>query len=300
MVTIPEDNLESMSAGQEQVIISETINDQKKLHIHKEGAGYNTLDPHAPRMLPDGKVASRLTSFIIRGTRLPSRLQKVVAEYESTYLVPIPRGAGVTTIAAGWKPQWKQIFSQQMMRVSSDADLEIVIEVGSGMGDQAVHYAIEHPEKSVLALEVWDEGRAQTMRKAQSVGGIDNLRLLFADATIFLPLLEPNSIAEVWTFFPDPWRKARHHRRRLVRNEFAQAVYRAIKPGGVWRIATDWDNYAQSITQVIQDSQFIPVSGGEADFIVPRWTQRIMTKFEAKGLAAGRQIFDFSAYKPNI
>lgn len=286
---------------------------------------YKTNDPYSPRLLPDGRVASRLTSFVIRGTRIKPHLAQVMRNYGQHFEILVPRGAGEQTVADTWNPDLQAIFPAR----NRNSNRPLVLEIGSGMGDQAVSWAKSNLHSDLLALEVWDEGRAQTIKKAVCNSVLENLRLMQVDATLLIERFEPNTFAEIWTFFPDPWRKSRHHRRRLIQPGFSRQVWRVLKPGGKWRIATDWEEYATHIDEVLSTSQPAwqvcdetlesqenqknlgnpPVasaqskaknSGGkdyEYNFQVARWPGRVLTKFEKKGLKAGRKIVDFCAMK---
>lgn len=132
-------------------------------------------------------------------------------------------------------------------------------------------------------------GVAQTL-VAMRHAGIDNVRMAIVNAPEALAtMLAPASVREVRTWFPDPWHKARHHKRRVITVGFTELVARVLEPGGLWRIATDWDDYAEWIDDVLTTSPF--VAGGPA----PRFEGRVETRFERKGLAAGRNIHDFEA-----
>jgi tRNA (guanine-N7-)-methyltransferase len=98
----------------------------------------------------------------------------------------------------------------------------------------------------------------------------------------------PGEVAELWTFFPDPWPKARHHKRRLVNATFAALVASRLARGATWRLATDWDDYAARMQEVLDAEPGL--TGG----VVDRWADRPVTKFERKGLAAGRTITDLA------
>ena len=102
-------------------------------------------------------------------------------------------------------------------------------------------------------------------------------------------LLGPDEVSELWTFFPDPWPKQRHQRRRLVGPEFAQLAATRLAPGGLWRLATDWGDYAQQMVDVLDTEPLLEnVYGGPA----PRFEDRPLTRFERRGLEAGRDITD--------
>ena len=110
-----------------------------------------------------------------------------------------------------------------------------------------------------------------------------------ADAVpVFETLLPAGSVREVWTFFPDPWPKTKHHKRRIVQPAFASLVARVLEPGGLWRLATDWSDYAESMLEVLDAHP--DFEGGE----VERFDVRPMTRFERRGIAAGRSIHDLT------
>ena len=164
----------------------------------------------------------------------------------------------------------------------------LVVEVGCGVGESLAVLAAAHPEVDVLGLEVWRPGVAGALWRLEEAG-VDNVRLLGVDAAWCLEhLFAPGSLAEVWTFFPDPWRKTRHHKRRLVQAGFASAVARALRPGGVWRLATDWAAYAVQMADVLDAEPLL--AGG----VTPRWEERPVTRFERRGAEAGRGIVDLT------
>ena len=101
-------------------------------------------------------------------------------------------------------------------------------------------------------------------------------------------LFGPGELAELWTFFPDPWHKTRHHKRRLVTPAFAALAASRLAPGAVWRLATDWADYAEQMVEVLDAEPLL--TGG----VVPRWDERPVTRFERRGLAAGRTIIDLT------
>src|SRR5690606_14541673 len=120
----------------------------------------------------------------------------------------------------------------------------LVVEVGSGNGEALVRAARERPDLDLLGFEVWLPGIGHALAQVQAAGADGtrpgNLRLVPADAAQALgTLLAPGSVEEVWTFFPDPWPKTRHHKRRLVTPQFARTVATVLRPGGLWRLATD-------------------------------------------------------------
>jgi tRNA (guanine-N7-)-methyltransferase len=164
----------------------------------------------------------------------------------------------------------------------------LIVEIGSGVGEATAVLAAARPDHDVLALEVWRPGVADTLWRLAEAGA-DNVRLCSVDAVWVLEhLVDPDWLAELWTFFPDPWPKTRHHKRRLVDPRFAALAAGRLAPGATWRLATDWSHYAEQMREVLDAEPLL--AGGP----VPRWTDRPVTRFERKGLEAGRGITDLA------
>jgi tRNA (guanine-N7-)-methyltransferase len=155
--------------------------------------------------------------------------------------------------------------------------------------------AARRPEANLLAFEVFEPAVASTLSRLERTG-VDNVRLVVADGSQAIATALPEgSITELWTFFPDPWHKSRHHKRRLVNPGFAAVVARALVPGGVWRLATDWDDYAEHAAAVLAaEPGLVPLHDGTA----PRWAERPLTRYEQRGIAAGRTITDLAWRRP--
>lgn len=183
----------------------------------------------------------------------------------------------------------------------------LIVEIGGGAGDCIVEAAAAQPELDFLGIEVWRPGVAQTIAKAVH-RQVTNLRLVQADALPAVQtFLAQGSVQEVWTFFPDPWPKTKHHKRRLVQDGFADAVARVLVDGGVWRLASDWADYAWQLRDVAEGNALLqnPHQGrlaapgdqerdpaGARGGFAPRFDGRVMTRFERKGLAADRIVRD--------
>jgi tRNA (guanine-N7-)-methyltransferase len=174
------------------------------------------------------------------------------------------------------------------VRAAFGREAPLVVEIGSGVGEATVPLAAARPEHDVLAFEVWQPGVADTLHRIARTG-VRNVRLMSVDAVWSLEhLLGEGSLAELWTFFPDPWPKARHHRRRLVGRAFAALAASRLVPGGTWRLATDWADYAEHMVEVLDREPLL--TGGR----VPRWADRPLTRFERRGLEAGREVTDLA------
>ncbi len=162
----------------------------------------------------------------------------------------------------------------------------LVVEIGPGVGEATGVLAAARPDHDVLALEVWRPGVASALAEVAAAGA-RNVRFCAIDAAWSLEhLVGPGALAELWTFFPDPWPKTRHHKRRLVNGPFASLAASRLVPGGTWRLATDWADYAEQMREVLDAEP--QLEGG----VVPRWSERPVTKFERKGVEVGRSITD--------
>jgi tRNA (guanine-N7-)-methyltransferase len=222
-------------------------------------------------------------SFARRGGRLTERQQAAWDALAAKHVVDVPRSGPSTSVDSSFELDVAATFGRSA---------PLIVEIGSGRGESLVAEAKAQPDINFLGLEVYVPGVAQTLVAMRHVGA-DNIRMAIVNAPeAFATMLAPGSVSEVRTWFPDPWHKARHHKRRLITVEFTQLVARALAPPGIWRIATDWDDYATWIADVLTTSPF--VEGGP----VPRFAGRIETRFERKGVAAGRVIHDFEARPP--
>jgi tRNA (guanine-N7-)-methyltransferase len=164
----------------------------------------------------------------------------------------------------------------------------LIVEIGSGIGEATAALAAARPDHDVLALEVWRPGIADSLWRIAEAGA-QNVRLCSVDAVWVLEhLVQPAGLAELWTFFPDPWPKTRHHKRRLVDPPFAALAASRLAPGATWRLATDWAHYAAQMRDVLDAEPLL--EGGP----VPRWEDRPLTRFERKGIDAGRAITDLA------
>ena len=167
----------------------------------------------------------------------------------------------------------------------------LIVEIGCGVGDTTAALAAARPSYNILGFEVWRPGIAETFRRLEQ-SGAGNVRMMSVDAAWAIEhLLAPGTVSELWTFFPDPWPKKRHHRRRLVSPRFAAVAASRLTPGGTWRLATDWQPYADQMTAVLSHEALLEsVDDGPAS----RWAERPVTRFERRGIEAGRPIIDLA------
>jgi tRNA (guanine-N7-)-methyltransferase len=164
-----------------------------------------------------------------------------------------------------------------------------ILEIGSGMGETTVAIANQQPDKDFLAVEVHAPGIGSLLDKVEKLQ-LSNLRVIRHDAVAVLQkMLSDESLEGIHIFFPDPWPKARHHKRRLIQPNFVSLLCSRIKPGGYLHIATDWGNYAEQILYVLNNEK--QLANTAADY-APRPLYRPLTKFEQRGLQLGHTIYD--------
>lgn len=170
-------------------------------------------------------------------------------------------------------------------------DAPVVLEIGFGMGDSLAQMAAAEPDKDFIGVEVHSPGVGRLMHLIDE-SGIENLRAYCDDAVEVLEqCIADNSLSRVQIYFPDPWHKKRHHKRRLVQPEFVQLLRRKLKPGGVIHLATDWENYAEHMMLVMSGAEGFRNTQGEGVF-APRPDYRPVTKFEKRGERLGHGVWD--------
>jgi tRNA (guanine-N7-)-methyltransferase len=225
--------------------------------------------PHH-RYTPDGRRLREVLSYSRRGSRFTPAQQAAWDAHHEAWVIP------------------EDAVDQPGFRLADwfGREAPLVVEIGSGVGEATAVLAAARPAYDVLALEVWRPGVASSLA-AVAATGATNVRFCSVDAVWVLQHLVPaHSLAALWTFFPDPWPKTRHHKRRLVSPPFAALAASRLTVGAQWRLATDWTDYAQQMRAVLDAEPAL--SGG----VVPRWDERPVTRFERKGIQAGRSITD--------
>jgi tRNA (guanine-N7-)-methyltransferase len=165
----------------------------------------------------------------------------------------------------------------------------VVVEVGSGMGETTTRIAAENPESNYLAIEVHAPGVGSLLRQIGEEA-LTNVRVLQHDAVeVLRDMIPPASLAAIHVFFPDPWPKKRHHKRRLVQPPFAELAASRLAPGGRLHIATDWQEYADRILEVLSTTPGLRNAG---EGFAPRPPWRPETKFECRGRRLGHGVWD--------
>ena len=167
----------------------------------------------------------------------------------------------------------------------------VTLEIGFGMGASLVEMAAARPQQNFLGIEVHQPGVGACLMSAKEAG-LGNLRVMCHDAVEALENMIPDdSLSLVQLFFPDPWHKARHNKRRIVQVPFAELVRRKLRPGGVFHMATDWQPYAEHMLDVMRQVADFRNLSPRNDY-VPRPEFRPLTKFEQRGQRLGHGVWD--------
>ncbi len=165
----------------------------------------------------------------------------------------------------------------------------LVLEIGFGMGQSLIEMCVAQPETNFLGIEVHLPGVGRILREAETQN-VHNLRVYKEDAVEVLEQCIPDeSLDCVQLFFPDPWHKKKHHKRRIVQPAFVELVRRKLKVGGCFHMATDWENYAEHMLEVMSAA---PGYDNMAEGYHPRPETRPLTKFEARGHRLGHGVWD--------
>ncbi|HHQ68794.1 MAG TPA: tRNA (guanosine(46)-N7)-methyltransferase TrmB [Halothiobacillaceae bacterium] len=167
----------------------------------------------------------------------------------------------------------------------------LVLEIGFGNGESLLEMAAMDPERDFIGVEVHRPGLGQLLMGIERLG-LKNLRAVGDDAVPFIEQrLLPGSLSQVLLYFPDPWHKKRHHKRRIVQTPFADLIASRLEPNGLWHLATDWQNYAEHMQAVLDPHPaFTPEHQQDGRNARPKW--RPKTKFERRGEQLGHPVFD--------
>jgi len=226
------------------------------------------VEPDSNQKLPPFQAGVR--SYEIRSGRMRPSRKHALEHFSTLYMLP-PQ-------PTEWLG-WYQGFAVRLL------------EIGFGMGHATLQLAQNNPQWGILGLEVHPPGLARVLKSIHELQ-LSNLRVVRADAQLVLPLL-PNQVLDgVLVYFPDPWPKRRHHRRRLVQEPFVMLLERILKPGGFLNFVTDWEPYALEVRELLLRRGW--ALEGESWSERPSW--RPPTKFEKRALDEGRPIFELVAH----
>ncbi len=163
------------------------------------------------------------------------------------------------------------------------------LEIGFGMGETTASIAASHPERDYLGIEVHTPG-VGSLLKLIAAAALRNVRVVEHDAVeVVTYMIAPRSLDAVHIFFPDPWPKKRHHKRRLIQSAFVALLAERLKPGGLMHLATDWEDYANAMLETLSGE---PSLINTAHGFAPRPASRPLTKFEQRGVRLGHKVWD--------
>lgn len=229
------------------------------------------------------RVQREVVSFVRRSSRMNPSQTKAWERLRDRWVVPVRTEQTTTSVAADQRLDLPALFGRQA---------PLTVEIGSGNGESLAAMAALRPEHNVLAFEVFEPMVASTLSRLDR-RGLTNVRMVPHDAQAGLAhLLGPASIDELWIFFADPWHKTRHHKRRLINPEFTALIAERLVPGGVVRLATDWPDYAIWMREVLDATPGLV--NQHPDGWAPRLATRPITRFEQRGINAGREIVDLT------
>jgi len=212
-----------------------------------------------------------IRSFVIRGGRLTHSQRRALENFWQEFGVDYPSGIVNSP----------QTFSNQA---------ELVVEIGFGMGDSLLQMATDNPHLNYIGIEVHKPGIGKLLQ-GLAERQLTNVKIICHDAKeILAHSFADQSIEKIQIFFPDPWPKKRHHKRRLIQTEFTQLLVQKLKPNGQIHLATDWQEYADHMLEVLTAEQQLNNAAGAGQFWQQK--QRPITKFERRGQRFGHGVWD--------
>ena len=223
--------------------------------------------PHPPRSI---------RSFVVRAGRLGPGQARALAELGPRFVLPY----------AAQVQDFDAVFGRHAPRV---------LEIGFGMGDATAAIAQARPDTDFIGVEVHTPGVGALLKRIGEAG-LTNLRIVQHDAVdVIEQMIAPASLAGVHVFFPDPWHKKKHHKRRLIQPEFVRRLVSRLAPGGYLHCATDWQPYAEQMLEVLTAE---PGLRNSASGYAPKPDYRPLTKFENRGLKLGHGVWDLVFVRP--
>jgi len=213
---------------------------------------------------------THIRSYVLRQGRVSNAQQRARQELLPRYGIPyVPDALDLSAVFGRTAPR--------------------ILEIGFGMGETTAAMAAAHPEQDYLGIEVHTPGVGALLKTAGELG-LTNLRVVQHDAVeVVRDMIAPRTLDAIHVFFPDPWPKKRHHKRRLLQPRFVALLASRLQPGGYLHCATDWQDYAEQMLSVLSAETTLV---NTADTFAPRPDHRPETKFESRGLRLGHEVWD--------
>ena len=230
--------------------------------------------PNTEPAAPAGIAHPRtIRSFVLRAGRVTTGQSKALEQWGDTFLLPYQNTP----------PDYTAIFGRQA---------PLVLEIGFGMGDATAQIAATMPDTNFLCCEVHQPGVGALLKRIGEQG-LSNIRICAHDAVeVIANMLPAGSLHGVHIFFPDPWHKTRHHKRRLIQPALVHALAQRLAAGGYIHCATDWQPYAEQIIEVLRANPLLANTSPHAHGYADKPHYRPQTKFERRGLRLGHGVWD--------
>lgn len=219
----------------------------------------------------DSPVRRAPRSFVIRAGRCTTAQREALAQYWDRYVIDPAEG----------RTDFQHFFG---------CERPLTVEIGFGMGDSLLQMAEEAPEENFLGIEVHRPGIGKLLHGLHEAK-LENVRVVAQDAVELLQQhVEPDSVDRLLIFFPDPWPKKRHHKRRLINPDFTELLRKVLRPGGRLHLATDWEPYAAWMVDVLEGQSGLINANGPGQY----WSEpaRPVTKFQRRGERLGHGVWD--------
>ncbi len=218
----------------------------------------------------------RIRSFVLREGRLTKGQQQALDTLFPRFGVSLAQG---------------RLDLDTLFGRSPDDPAAKILEIGFGNGASLAKMAVQHPENDYFGIEVHRPGVGNLLLQIEELG-LKNIRVSHDDAIDVLQQQIPEQALDaVYLFFPDPWHKRKHHKRRIVQPDFAQLIHSRLKPGGIFHMATDWRHYAEHMLKIMSAAEGFENNAG-AGCYTPRPEYRPLTKFEQRGQRLGHGVWD--------
>jgi len=229
-----------------------------------------TTPEQTPEAQADAPFMRTIKSYVLRAGRMGTGQMRAFERYGPKFLIP-------------YRPERLDV------QAAFGRSAPLILEIGFGMGDATAHIAALMPERNFLCCEVHEPGVGALLKQVGE-RELSNIRIVQHDAVeVLAHMLVPNALDGIHIFFPDPWHKKRHHKRRLIQPPLVAQLASRLKPGGYLHLATDWQPYAEQMLQVLGDEASL-VNTSAAYAARPSW--RPLTKFEQRCLKLGHGVWD--------